>query len=484
MIGRHGEDLRYCGSWRKWLVYGGGRWQECPTPALVQQRTIRLIREARGDAARESGPEAEAASKALFAAEKRATRDSIVALAAHESAVQIAPEDLDRDPMLFNVRNGTLDLRTGELRPHRREDHLAKIAPVAYDPSATAPRWEAFLEQIFAGNKGLIGFVQKAVGYSLTGDVGEQVFFIAWGGGANGKSTLLGALLAACGAYGWAAGDDLLIAPRGERHPQELAGLFGCRFVVCQETAEGSRLNESRVKRLTGDDPVTAHRMRENDWTFNPTHKLWLCTNHRPVIRAGGVALWRRVRLIPFTVTIPDSDRDRNLPAKLRRELPGILAWAVRGCLAWRRDGLATPPEVTAATEDYRQAEDRLAVFVADCCMTGPGKQATAAELYRAFAEWAEARREYVLTAKAFGEALGERGFEPDRAGKGRERIWRGIGLLTDGRTHADATSSLPHSARTSQTNGELGPHASAPPDREPGEDADELPFDLAGGIR
>jgi phage/plasmid-associated DNA primase len=202
--------------------------------------------------------------------------------------------------------------------------------------------------------------------------------------------------------------------------------------------------------------------MREDFWEFSPVAKLWLGTNHRPAIRGADYAIWRRIRLIPFTVTILPGKRDRHLPAKLRRELPGILAWAVRGGLAWQRDGLASPAEVTNATEDYRQTEDRLAVFIAEWCVTGPGKQASHADLYLAFRIWAEAAGEFVLSGKAFSESLAERGFERDRAGKDRSKIWRGIGLLEGWRTDADRSSGSPHRARTSEVNQNTGPHRSA----------------------
>ncbi len=451
LIASYGSDLLFCGPWRKWLIYRGGRWEECPTPAPVQQRTIRLIREARAQAARGSGAEAQAAVKALFAAEKRSVRDSIVALAAHEAAVQAAPGEFDRDPLLLNVLNGTVDLRTGERREHQRADRLTKMAPVAYDRAAAAPAWQAFLERIFAGNPEMLAFIQRAIGYSLTADTGEQCLFICWGAGANGKSTLLEALRFVLGDYARAAPLDLFVASKGDRHPTELATLAGVRFAPCVETREGARLNETLLKQLTGSDTVQARRMREDFWEFQPVAKLWLGTNHRPTIRGTDTAIWRRVRLIPFTVTIPPEERDRELPAKLRAEAPGILRWAVEGCLAWQREGLCPPADVTCATDAYRQDEDRLGAFIAECCKTGPGFVAKSADLFAAYARWAEDRREFVGTAKAFALALEERGFAAGTSGHAKTSIRKGIGLLEGVRVDAGRLEVFPHVARASR---------------------------------
>lgn len=427
----HGADIRFCGPWGKWLVWNGCRWLvdvSGEIARLVKSTIRRLHIEALGNEDR---------AKVFRSAERRATRDNVQILASREAGVQITPEILDADSWLLNCRNGTIDLRSGELHAHRREDQLTKLAPVDYDPSAKAPIWDEFISRIFDGNNGVADFVQRAVGYSLSGDVSEQVIFMAWGTGANGKSTLLETLAAMLGDYAMPGADDLLLAARNQRHPTEVADLFGRRIVVCQETQAGGRFDEARVKRLTGGDRVKARRMREDFWEFPPTHKLWMGTNHRPQIRGTDLAIWRRIRLIPFTVTIPSSERDRKLPLKLRSELPAILAWAVRGCQAWQRSGLAPPAEVIAATNAYRHAEDRFASFLAECCVTGEQHRVEFARLYLAFREWAERNREFVMSATAFGCALMERGFEPGIRGHTKTKIRKGICLLEDVRVGA-----------------------------------------------
>lgn len=256
------------------------------------------------------------------------------------AGIPIQPEDMDRDPWLLNVRNGTIDLRTGALRPHAREDLITRGIDVDYDRAAVCPAWERFLHQVFGGDVGLVAFVQRAIGYSLTGVITEHVLLVLYGLGSNGKTTLSEALHYLLGpSYAKHAPTDLLLARRGEHHPTELATLHGARLLTSAETGEGRRLAESLVKQLTGGDPVTARRMREDFWQFRPEFKLWLATNHKPQIKGTDHAIWRRIRLIPFDITFhaPETGKtpqqDPTLPGRLRRELPG--SWRGRSAGAW-----------------------------------------------------------------------------------------------------------------------------------------------------
>jgi putative DNA primase/helicase len=339
---------------------------------------------------------------------------AMIDLARSEPGVPILPEQMDTNHWLLNCMNGTLDLRTGQLREHRREDLITKLCPIEYHPKAIAPLWEAFLQTIFAGKAELIGYVQRLLGHCLTGDVSEQILSIFWGTGANGKSTLLNIILAMLGPdYAIKAAADLLMTKRGETHPTERADLFGKRFVVCIETEENRRLAESLVKDLTGGDRQRARRMREDFWEFDPTHKVILCTNHKPVIRGTDHAMWRRIHLVPFTVTIAKEKQDKKLVDKLKQELPGILAWCVQGCLEWQRNGLGMPEEVMAATTEYRNDQDVLGAFLSECCLVGPDYRAMARMLYAKYKEWCEENGEKnPATQKQFGTALTERGFE------------------------------------------------------------------------
>ncbi len=429
LISEHGPNLRFCDEWRKWLTWDGKRWRVEGASGQVQRLLKRTLRRARTDAARAGDKEMVAW---FFAAEKRSTRDNIVSLARYEAEIQVEPRDLDASPMLFNCSNGTIDLSTAKLSPHQGSDLITQVTRVEYIPNATCLRWYAFLDRVFAGDRDLIAFVQRAVGYSLTGEIREHALLILWGSGANGKSTLLEVLLSLLGRYGTSAARDLLLAKTNDRHPTELADLFRARLVVCHETNEEQRFDESKLKTLTGGDRIKTRRMGEDFWEFSPTHKLWLGTNHRPAIRGTDLAIWRRIHLVPFEVTIPVEEQDAELPAKLKQELPGVLNWALEGCLAWQREGLNPPAKVRAAVDEYRHSEDRFGAFLADCCVVGPGHRAAAAILYKAFKGWAEASGEFVLSSIAFGKKLGDKGFQPITIGHSKARGWGGIGVRTD----------------------------------------------------
>jgi putative DNA primase/helicase len=355
------------------------------------------------------------------------------------SEVPVLPEQLDRAPWLLNCPNGTLELRTGILREHRREDMLTKLCPTEYNPDAACPAWERLLDGIFDRDAELIGFVQRLLGYALTGDVREQVLPIFHGAGGNGKSTLLTAVQEVLGTdYAMTAGAELLLQPRGERHPTERADLFGKRLVITSETEEGRHLNESLVKSFTGGDRIRARRVREDSWEFDPTHKIILVTNHRPKIRGTDEGIWRRVLLVPFEVQFLDPDdpryegqeipperiRDKGISGRLKLEYQGVLSWLVRGCLDWQRGGLRIPDKVRAATTSYRESEDVLASFLAEKAVYGPSLKVKAGEFYKAFKKWCEDVGEHVLSQRDVGELMTARGIE-----KKKSNGWRYHGL-------------------------------------------------------
>jgi len=429
LVERHGDDLRHCWPWRKWLVWDRTRWKVDDTAEVVRRakETVRaMVAEALN--IEDSRARRMALSEALKC-QSKVRVDAMLALAASEPRVPVLPEDLDNDKWALNVLNGTLDLRTGTLRPHRREDLLTKIAPVEYDDRAECPRWRQFLHEIMAGNERLVSFLQRAVGMSLTGDTSEHVLLILYGTGRNGKSTLLNTLLALLGDYSILAAPELLMAKRGERHPTELVDLFGKRLVVSMESEEGRRLAEALIKQLTGGDKVRARRMREDFWEYWPTHKLWLATNHKPQVHGTDIAIWSRLKLVPFSVTFREDQQDKHLLDKLLAERAGILRWAVEGCLAWQQDGLDIPEEVTSATEAYREEEDVLAAFITECCVVRqPGVKALAKPLYTAYSRWCQENGELAVSQRRFGMQLAERGFTKTRSSLGN--VWHGIALL------------------------------------------------------
>jgi P4 family phage/plasmid primase-like protien len=427
LVARHGADLRFCHPWGRWLVWDGRRWALDVTGA-ARRRAKETVRQIFAEAAEEEHPDRrEAIVKHAFASEKRDRIAALLALAESEEDVPILPDDMDRDGWAFNCRNGTLDLRTGELRPHRREDLITKICPHHYDPAADCPAWTATLKLFFAGNAGLIDYWQRVCGCAMAGVVRDHILPVAYGTGSNGKSTILGALLEVFGLdYAMKAPPDMFMAKKTDSHPTDRADLFGKRLVVAIETEAGRRLNEVMVKELTGGDRVRARRMREDFWEFSPTHTLIMGTNHKPGVRGTDNGIWRRMRLIPFAVSIGDDEADKSMPEKLRRESPGILAWCVRGCLAWQARGLDAPKEVTAATADYRKQQDLIGAFLDECTARGPNYRVKSGDLYQRYCNWAKDGNERVVSLTVFGLAIQERGFER----KASNGVWYlGLGL-------------------------------------------------------
>ena len=430
----HGDRVRFCHPWRKWLVWDSRRWKLDDDGGVM--RLAKSLADPVWQEARQTGD-----SAALrFAARTASDRGIKALLALAASDVPIQPADMDGNGWLLNCPNGTLNLRTGTLRDHRREDCLTKLCPTKFDPGASAPTWEAFLRRIFDEDRELVSFVQRLCGYALTGDVSEQILAILWGTGSNGKTTLLNALMGTLGLeYSLQAVSDLLIVKRNDAHPTERADLFGKRFVAAAETEQSRYLAESLVKQLTGGDKIRARRMREDFWEFSPTHKLFMCTNHKPHVKGNDHAIWRRLVLVPFTVKFWNPDKgesgpvelrqDKSLPEKLRAEAAGILAWAVHGCRDWQREGLCIPDAVRAATAKYRSEEDNLGRFVADCCLTTGAVRVKFSQLFEALEKWCTDNGEELPSRKAVGQWLQEHDFEEQHSGG---RWYRGIALRAD----------------------------------------------------
>jgi putative DNA primase/helicase len=430
LVGLFGEDLRHCHPWKRDLVWTGTHWREDDTGQAERwaKETAEVIF---AEAAAEANEEKRAVlTKHALKSEGAAHIGAMAALARSEPGVPVLPGDMDCDPFLFNVLNGTVNLRTGQLRPHRREDLLTKLAPVAYDPDATCPLWERSLRRWMDDNEDLIAYLRRVVGYGLTGDVSEQCLWFFHGNGANGKSTFLGTVLALVGDYGMQAVPDLLMTKHNETHPTERADLFGRRFVATIETEEGKRMAEALMKQLTGGDRVRARRMRQDFFEFPPTHKIVLAANHKPQVRDTGHAAWRRIKLVPFTVTIPEEEKDKALPEKLRAELPGILAWAVTGCLEWQEHGLGEPDEVRQATAAYQREQDIICTFIAECCVRHEEARVKVAALFEAYGKWSGDK---FMTQPAFNERLRAKGYESKRRGTGY--FWHGLMLDQGGDT-------------------------------------------------
>lgn len=424
-VAGYGGVVRFCYSWDEWLVWAGTHW-EADDAGRVHRLAKEAVRSIYGEAA-SAGDEDRRKALAAHATRSEAAAKIRAMLELARSEVPATPGELDASPDLFNALNGTIDLRTGKLREHRKEDLITKLAPVEYDPDATAPLWEATLERVLP-SPALRAFFKKLCGYALSGDTSEHLLAMLYGTGANGKSTVLGTLLAAVGGYGMQAAPDLLIAKKGG-HPTELADLFGMRVVVSTEVEDRQRFAEGLVKQLTGGDRVKARRMRQDFWEFEPTHTVFMAVNHKPTIRGTDTGIWRRIRLIPFTEAIAPADQDKQLPDKLRAELPGVLAWAVEGSLQWRREGLQAPEEVRQATAGYRSEMDVLGDFIADRCYRGARLEVAKDDLYKAYQVWCDEAGERFETKRKFGMLIAERGIEDGRNPERTRRIWKGIGL-------------------------------------------------------
>lgn len=449
-VARFGRDVRYLPAWKRWILWDGRRWAIDETLGITRlaKDVVRHMYEEAGQL------ETSAARKELVGwavkSEQAAKLRAMLELVQAEPGIAITPAALDADPWRLSCRNGTIDLRTGELHPHRREDLITKIVPAPYDSVMECPRWMTFLDRVLAGDEALIQFVQRAVGYSLTGLTSERALFFLYGYGRNGKSKFLEVLRALLSGYASQADFTTFIERKGDGPRNDIARLFGARLVTSSEVGEGKRLNESLVKTLTGDETITARFLHAEFFEYKPAFKLWLAANHRPVVRGTDDGIWDRVRLIPFTVRITDAEKDDQLLDKLVAELPGILAWAVRGCVEWQREGLGLPEAVRVATEQYRRDSDTLGAFLDECCELGmPTYEEPATPLYEAYTAWCNRSGEYQLTQTKFGTALEERGIGVKKRNGKKVRV--GIRLRYD--------------AIPASSNGRPAPHTSAPQD-------------------
>jgi P4 family phage/plasmid primase-like protien len=429
LVSVHGWEVRYAPSLGVWFVWDGVRWVEDTSGKvhrLARQVVDSLLDEAKGLDREEDRKQV----VAHWTRSQQASRlDAMVGIARFEAGIPVSIEALDTDPFLLNVANGTLDLRTGELRAARPDDLLTKLVPVAWDADAQAPRWEQFLGEVFAGHPEVIPFLQAYVGYCLTGDVSEQVLLFAHGTGSNGKSVLIETLRRVFGDYAIALDPRILMSGAYEQHPTGLTDLRGARLAVTTELPQQARLNETLIKQLTGGDAIRARRMRRDYFEFRPTHKLITVGNHHPQIVGTDDAIWRRILLVPFDATFTGDRQDRRLSQHLARELPGILRWAMEGTLLWRQHGLQVPEVVRAATNDYRQDEDHIGQFLAECTAPDSKGVVLASGLRSRYEEWCAAQGEQSWNAKRVGKQLTARGYRSTKNGTAR---WRGLRLLSD----------------------------------------------------
>lgn len=368
----------------------------------------------------------EAKAKFVKRSRNNAGKEAMMRELKHNIAV--LPDEFDKDDMLLNTQNGYIDLSNGIIYDHDIKKMFTRISNVEYTDKTDCPRWELFLEQVFDNDKELIKYVQKAVGYSLTASTKEQVMFFLYGNGRNGKSVFLDIVSELMGSYGMSMQADSLMVKRGgsSGHNEDIARLDGARFVTSSEPNEGVRLDEGLIKQLTGGDPVSASFKGGHVFDYKPQYKLWVATNHKPIIRGNDDGIWRRLPLIPFTVQIPLDKVDKNLSSKLRLELPGILNWAVEGSLMWQREGLTPPETIQKATMDYRKEMDVIGSFIDECCEIGSGLKIGATEVYKVYDKWAKEMNEHNFSQTQFGKKMADR-FEKKHTKIGR--VYVGITL-------------------------------------------------------
>lgn len=432
LVDNYGADLRYAPQLNSWFAWNGKAWAEDVTGDVHRKAKAIVDAMVTEIATAQNSDDKKALFKHWEKSQSSGSLKAMVSVAETEPTIPIRIDALDASPMLFNAANGTIDLSTGRFGAHNRANLITKVAPVDYDPAATCPTWEWFVRWAMQDDASMIEFVQRAVGYSLTGETTEQVLFFLNGGGENGKSTFLNTIQAILGGYAISAEPELLLAADNDRHPTGLADIIGRRFIVAQELDEGRRLAESTVKRLTGGERLRARRMHQDFFEFDVHAKFWIAANHRPGIRGTDHAIWRRIRLIPFTATIAPGQKDPALPSKLRAEASGILNWALEGLRKWRESGLGEAAAITEATNSYRADQDHLGRFIEEACVVGPSVYCSAKELSAAYAKWCDETGERAWSWKAVGGRLTERGFSRNKRGRANVYVWSGIGVLSE----------------------------------------------------
>lgn len=424
-----GDMLRFCYTEKKWLYYYEGKWytdnigyiRQLADSATMLQEQERILYAHDEEMLK-------AFDRHLKKSRSFAGKTNMIREAEHYAP--ILPQNLDRNKAVIGAKNGIIDLKTGELLPHDREAYLTKQCPVIYNPDAPDPKlWLQFLSDIFGGDPYMLDYIQKCVGYSLTGSTSEQCAFFLFGTGRNGKSTFLEIVRGILGDYATnIQPQTIMVNPKSGNAPSsDIARLKGARLVTSVEPNEGMRLDEGLLKQLTGDDVVTARKMFSEEFEFKPEFKLWMATNHKPLIRGTDTGIWRRIHLIPFEVQIPIDRVDKKLKYKLVKESEGILKWAVQGCIRWQNEGLSMPQKVLEAVREYQHEMDVISTFMDACCI-GEG-EVKASRLYAVYAKWAEEHNEYVMSSTKFGTELTKR----DGIGKKKTRDgWYYTGVSID----------------------------------------------------
>ena len=437
IIDHFGDKIRYNHVEKKWMYYDERKWcyDDTGTIFRIADASIEFMSAEEMHYIAENGADDEitkAFEKHIKNSRSRKAKKNMVEELQHH--VPILPSALDKHKAIINAPNGMINLKTGALMPHDPELYITKILSAEYTDHADCPQWVSFLNDIFNGDEELIRYVQKAVGYSLTGSTAEQCVFFLYGTGRNGKSTFLEVLREMMGGYITNIQPETIMVRSGSGNTanSDIARLKGARLVTTVEPNEGMRLNEGLLKQLTGDDVVTARKLYSDEFEFKPEFKLWMATNHKPIIRGTDTGIWRRIHLIPFTVQIPEAKIDRKLPYKLKSELPAILKWAIDGCMMWQREGLGMPAAVLQSVNEYRREMDVISTFIDACCVVDEGESVNANKLFAVYSQWCDQYCEYRMSSTKFGMEMSKR-FNKIRNSAGR--MYMGINVVQEYRS-------------------------------------------------
>jgi putative DNA primase/helicase len=422
----HGQDVRYNCTTGRWLLWDGARWQDDITGQILQKAKQTAARLWNHATTFPDDDRRQVLKRHARGTQSEGRLKAMVNLAKSEPGIPITEPQLDVDPWLLNVINGTIELRTGQLLPHRHENLITKLAPVEYNPTARCPVWDQFLVDVMGGDTATIQFLQKAIGYSLSGSTREQKLFLLHGSGGNGKSTFLNVIHRMLGDYALTTPTDTLLVKKTNGIPNDVARLKGARFVSAVEADIDKHLAEALLKRLTGSDPISARFLYGEFFDFLPSFKLFLAVNHKPTIKGNDHAIWRRIFLIPFEVQIPADKIDRDIERKLEQEFPGILRWAVEGCLLWQREGLEPPESVAIATNDYRSEMDAVGEFIKDCCEVDSAAKTPFKDLFAAYIIWCDENIYGRPERNDFARELTQKGFAK---AKSRAMGWYRYGI-------------------------------------------------------
>jgi putative DNA primase/helicase len=428
LVKEHGRDIRYNAAWKKWIAWNGKFWELDESGALVQEKSLAMVRNIYKELLK-TDDHRERIEIENFAkiSESTRRRESLVKAAQYIKELNIKSDDFDSNPWLLNVRNGTIDIQKGEFRQHNQEEMITKMADVDYDPKADCPSWKKFICEIMDYREDLLNFLQTAAGWAVTGDTSEQTMFILFGSGANGKSTFLNTIMHILGDYATATPTETFIKKTGDQATNDIARLRGTRFVTTTEVEQGRRLSEPLIKKITGNDEMTARFLYGEYFNFVPTFKIWMATNHKPVIKGTDHGIWRRIKLIPFTTRIEEENQDKHLEDKLREEASGILNWLLAGTERWKKEKLKAPKVVLTATDEYRGEMDVIGNFLKERCIQQKGVSIRIRELYKAYTDWCSENNEHPVSERFLSMRIKEIGFEQSRTAEAR--YWSGLCL-------------------------------------------------------